>query len=72
MAYIRYTPEQTLAPGDRVPDPDNIIQIHAGHPAAMRHHYGLYRAVMHGDGPLPRRLREVVAVMVSAINRCRY
>lgn len=72
MAFIRYRAESELSPGERVPDPDNIIQIHGLHPAVMRGHYQLYRDVMHGPGPLSRREREVLAVRVSAINRCRY
>ncbi|MBK8248531.1 MAG: carboxymuconolactone decarboxylase family protein [Gemmatimonadetes bacterium] len=72
MAFIRYTPEHGLRPEERVADPDNIIQIHAGHPSVMRHHHGLYRALMHDPGPLPRRLREMVAVRISALNHCRY
>ena len=72
MAFIRYRPVQELDANDRVSDPDNIIQIHAIHPAVMRHHYDLYRAVMHGPGPLSRREREVLGVRVSALNECRY
>jgi alkylhydroperoxidase family enzyme len=72
MAFIRYKPSEELAPADRVPDPDNIIQIHALHPAVMRAHYVLYREVMHQPGPLTRREREIMAVRVSALNKCRY
>jgi alkylhydroperoxidase family enzyme len=72
MSYIQYTPVATLRPDERVADPDNIIQIHAGHPAVMRHHYGLYRALMHDGGPIPYRLREMIAVRTSALNHCRY
>jgi alkylhydroperoxidase family enzyme len=72
MAFIRYVPEHELAEADRVPDPDHIIQVHAVHPAVMRHHWQLYRALMHGPGPLSRRQRELIAVRISAINTCRY
>jgi alkylhydroperoxidase family enzyme len=72
MAFIRYVPEANLRPQERVADPDNIIQIHAVHPAVMRDHYRLYRTVMHDAGPLPRREREMIAVRVSALNRCHY
>lgn len=72
MAFIRYVPEAELAAAERVPDPDHIIQIHAVHPAVMRHHWQLYRALMHGPGPLSRKQREVLAVRISAINKCRY
>jgi alkylhydroperoxidase family enzyme len=72
MAFIRYIPEHDQAPENRVPDPDNIIQIHALHPAVMRHHYELYRALMHAEGPLSRREREMLAVRVSGLNHCPY
>jgi alkylhydroperoxidase family enzyme len=72
MAFIRYVPADALAPEDRVADPDHIIQIHAVHPAVMRHHWELYKQVMHRAGPLSRREREVLGVRVSALNGCRY
>lgn len=72
MAYIRYRPEDELAPDERVEDPDNIIQIHAVHPAVMRRHWELYRELMHAPGPLSRRERELIAVRVSALNGCHY
>lgn len=72
MAFIRYVPPEELAPEERVPDPDHIIQIHAVHPAVMRHHLDLYRALMHRPGPLTRREREMMAVRVSGLNDCPY
>jgi hypothetical protein len=72
MAFIAYVPSTTLTPEDRVADPDNIIQIHAIHPPIMRHHYELYKQLMHRDGPLTRRERELLGVRVSALNRCQY
>ena len=72
MAFIGYVSAGALAPGDRVADPDNIIQIHAVHPAVMRQHYELYRQLMHRDGPLSRRERELIGVRVSALNQCHY
>lgn len=72
MAHIGYVPADQLAEGDRVADPDNIIQIHAVHPAVMRQHFELYRELMHRPGPLTRWQREMIAVRVSALNRCRY
>jgi alkylhydroperoxidase family enzyme len=72
MAFIAYVPSDTLAPEDRVTDPDNIIQIHAIHPAVMRQHYELYKQLMHRAGPLTRRERELLGVRVSALNRCHY
>jgi alkylhydroperoxidase family enzyme len=72
MAFIPYVPAADLAPEDRVADPDNIIQIHAIHPAVMRQHYELYKQLMHRAGPLTRRERELIGVRVSALNRCHY
>lgn len=72
MAFIRYVPADTLAEDDRVADPDNIIQVHAVHPAVMRQHWELYKQVMHRPGPLSRRERELIGVRVSALNSCHY
>ncbi|MDH4063013.1 MAG: carboxymuconolactone decarboxylase family protein [Acidobacteriota bacterium] len=72
MAFIDSVPAERLAPEDRVADPDNIIQVHAIHPAVMRQHYELYKQLMHRAGPLSRREREMLGVRVSALNRCRY
>ena len=71
-AFIGYVPESALAPQDRVADPDNIIQIHAVHPAVMRQHWELYRELMHRPGPLSRGQREMIALRVSWINNCHY
>lgn len=72
MAYIAYVPPDALAPDERVPDPDHIIQVHAVNPAVMRRHFDLYRALMYGPGPLSRREREVLGVRVSGLNDCPY
>ena len=72
MAFIRYRPDVELDSSERVDDPDNIIQIHALHPAVMHGHLALYRALMHGPGPLSRREREVIALRVSGLNHCPY
>jgi alkylhydroperoxidase family enzyme len=72
MAFIDYVPQDALSEAERVADRDNIIQIHAVHPAVMRQHYDLYVSLMHKRGPLSRIQREMIAVTVSAINRCHY
>ncbi len=72
MAYIPYVPELDIPERDRVKDRDNIIRIHGVHPRVMRQHYDLYIEVMRRPSPLSRRQREMVAVVVSAINGCRY
>ena len=55
MAFIPYRSPGTLAPDERVSDPDNIIQIHSVHPTVMRRTWELYGELMHGDGPISRR-----------------
>ena len=72
MAYISYAPEGDIPERDRVPDTDNIIQIHGVHPRVMRHHYDLYIEVMRRRSPLTRRQREMTAVVVSSVNSCHY
>jgi alkylhydroperoxidase family enzyme len=72
MAFIPYIPEDRIPPADRVPDSDNILRIHGVHPQVMRQHFGLYKEVMHRPGPLSRRVREMLAVRVSALNSCHY
>ena len=51
---------------------DNILRIHSLNPPTLRGHLALYRSVMHGPSPLTRAEREMVAVVVSAENHCRY
>jgi alkylhydroperoxidase family enzyme len=72
MAFIGYVSEDQIPPEDRVPDRDNIVRIHGVHSRTMRQHYDLYRELMYAKGPLTRIQREMIAVVVSARNRCRY
>ena len=72
MAFIDYLPEESVPEADRVPDSDNILRIHAVHSRTMRQHYDLYRELMYRKGPLTRIQREMIAVVVSAENQCRY
>lgn len=51
---------------------DNILKIHSLNPASLAAHFELYRTVMRGRSPLSRTQREMIAVVVSAANRCRY
>ena len=62
---------------DEVRDPssgllDNIMSIHALHPAGLRAHYDLYRAVMTGTPGLRKVDRELIAFVVSDENECHY
>lgn len=62
---------------DKLRDPefgvvDNILRIHSLDVPSLRDHYSLYRDVMYGKSGLTRPEREIVAVVVSAANRCHY
>jgi alkylhydroperoxidase family enzyme len=51
---------------------DNILAVHSLHPESLIGHYALYRTLMYGESPLSRAEREMIAVAVSARNRCHY
>ena len=72
MAFIEYVVDEEIPEEDRVADRDNIIRIHGVHSRLLRLHHDLYRELMYGPGPLSRVQREMVAVVASAHNRCRY
>jgi len=72
MAFIRYVPEGEVPEADRVPDQDNILRIHGIHSRSARLHYDLYVELMRARGPLRRHQREMIAVVVSGANGCRY
>ncbi len=72
MAFIDYLPDAEIPAEDRVSDQDNIIRIHGVHSQIMKLHYDLYRELMYGRGLLTRAQREMIAVVVSAANKCRY
>jgi alkylhydroperoxidase family enzyme len=50
----------------------NVVSIMSPNPEVLRASMGLYRAIMHGPSPLSRVQREMVAVVVSRTNGCRY
>ncbi len=51
---------------------DNILKIHSLRPRSLETHYELYTDIMHGPSGLSRAEREMIAVVVSAINECHY
>jgi alkylhydroperoxidase family enzyme len=62
--YIKYGgPEKT---------PANIVRIAGYNPKAMEHHISFYRSIMFNKSPLSRVQREMIAVVVSSINKCHY
>ena len=82
MAWIRMVPDDEADPPlrelyDRFSDPrgggiDHILKIHSLNPPTLLAHHDLYRTVMRGKSPLSRIRREMIAVVVSAANRCHY
>jgi alkylhydroperoxidase family enzyme len=51
---------------------DHVMVIHSLHPQSMRDHQQLYRTLMFGASGLTRPEREMIGVVVSAVNRCHY
>jgi alkylhydroperoxidase family enzyme len=51
---------------------DNILKVHSLHPETLRAHADLYHTVMHGPSGVSPVEREMIAVVVSALNRCHY
>ncbi len=51
---------------------DNILKIHSLNPESLRAHVVLYKTLMYGKSPIRRPQREMIAVVASAANRCRY
>ncbi|UTR12593.1 carboxymuconolactone decarboxylase family protein [Evansella sp. LMS18] len=50
----------------------NILKVHSLNPKSLEAHIGYYKAIMFGKSPLPRALREMIAIVVSAENKCHY
>ena len=81
MAYIK-TISETDATGElaqwyrRVSNPDgtvdNVMKVHSLNVDTLRTHFEMYRAALHDPSPLSRGEREMVAVVVSRLNGCRY
>ena len=81
MAHIRITPpeeadgplgtiyEEAVARAGKV---YQILRVMSPSPVVLRASLGLYLAVMHGPSGLSRVRREMLAVVVSRTNGCRY
>lgn len=50
----------------------NIVRVMSPNPAALKASMDFYLALMFGPSPLSRALRELLATVVSRINRCKY
>ena len=51
---------------------DNILKIHSLNVPSLEAHVLLYKTVMYGRSSIKRPQREMIAVVASAANRCRY
>ena len=51
---------------------DNIMKIHSLNVKSLVGHFELYKTLMRGRSDLSRVQREMIAVVVSAINHCKY
>jgi alkylhydroperoxidase family enzyme len=81
MAWIEMIPEEEATGRlkelyDKYTEPwggvDNIMKIHSLNVKSMKTHYDLYAHLMRGKSDLTRVQREMIAVVVSAVNRCHY
>jgi len=50
----------------------NVFKVHSLNPEAMKAHLDLYLTIMFGRNGLTRAQREMIAVVVSAVNDCEY
>lgn len=50
----------------------NILKCQSLSPATLDSHHRFYRSLMFGRNPLSRAQRELIAVVVSRTNGCRY
>jgi len=81
MAWIKIIDEENAEDSlkeqyDQLIEPwggvDNILKIHSLNPESLAAHVKLYKTLMYGKSPLRRTEREMIAVVVSAINQCHY
>jgi hypothetical protein len=50
----------------------HIMKVHSLNPRSMVDHRALYRTLMFGPSPLKRYQREMIGVLVAALNDCVY
>lgn len=50
----------------------HIMKVHSLNPQSMLDHRALYHTLMFGPSPLRRYQREMIGVVVSALNKCHY
>jgi len=81
MAWIKMIPEDEAENElkdwyEKLREPwggvDNILRVHSIDIPTLKGHYELYRSAMTGSKDLTRKQCEMIAVVVSTINRCHY
>ncbi len=73
--YALYPPEYGAeVPAVRRPDgaADSIVAAHSLIPEALRHAMSAFGVLLSPELPLSRRQHEMIATLVSALNRCFY
>jgi alkylhydroperoxidase family enzyme len=81
MAFIDYVAFDDASPdlqqlytkyGGKSRQPANILRVSGVNPPVMEGHADLYRSIMSPRSPLSRHRQEMIAVVVSALNKCHY
>ncbi len=67
-----YLKQQLEAAVERAGRIWHIVGIMSLYPRVLRTSMDFYAAVMYGRSPLSRGQRELIAVVVSRVNHCRY
>lgn len=50
----------------------NILKVHSLNPRSLAAHLDYYKVIMFGKSPLSRKVREMIATVVSSTNKCHY
>ncbi len=66
-----YPPEYGV-PGDTSGESESVVASHSLIPDALYHAFATFGVLMSSDLPLQRRHHEMIATVVSAVNRCKY
>lgn len=82
MAWIKIIDEDDAGPElralyERTVDPetgrvDEIMRVHSLNPAGLESHNALYTSAMRSTPTLRKAEREMIALVVSALNDCHY
>jgi hypothetical protein len=74
LAEVRRSyPEEYAVPATAASaDGESIVQSHTLIPNALFHAFSTYSSLLDPELPLSRRDHEMIATVVSAVNRCHY